>query len=90
VHLAGKTDRGDGIGGETRGLQRFANGQRGGAPPVARILFGPAGLGTGEIGVLFRAGSEDCAAFIDDDGARAAGTDVNTENWNTASFLRKT
>jgi hypothetical protein len=55
VHLAGKADGGDGFGRQTRNLQRFANCDGGGAPPVARILLGPAGLGAGKVGVLFRA-----------------------------------
>jgi len=55
VHLAGKADGGDGFGFEAGGLERFANGEGGGAPPVARVLLRPAGLRAGKVGVLFRA-----------------------------------
>jgi hypothetical protein len=77
MHLAGKADAGDGIAGKISGLKRFADGDAGGPPPVARILFGPAGFGTGEVGVLCGAGSENCAAVIKDDGASSTGTNVN-------------
>jgi hypothetical protein len=40
--------------------------------------------------VLFRAGGEDGAVFVDDDGPRSAGADVDAEDWNTASFLNQT
>ena len=87
VHLAGKTDGRDVFGDETRNLQRFANRESRGAPPVARVLLGPAGLRAGEIGVFFRAGGEDCAVFVEDYGASAACAYVDPEDWNTASFL---
>jgi hypothetical protein len=87
VHLAGESDGGDGFGGEARGLEGFANRQCGGAPPVARILLRPAGRGTGEVGVLFRARRKDRAVFFEEDGAGSAGSDVDAEDGDTASFL---
>jgi len=66
-------------------LKRFANGKRRGAPPIARILLRPAGLRTGEIGVLFGARSEYCAVLVKDNRARAACSDINAEDWNGAS-----
>jgi hypothetical protein len=66
MHLAGKSDGGDGFGGEARSLERFANGERRGAPPVARVLLRPARLRAGEIGVLLRTRSEDGAVLIED------------------------
>jgi len=86
VHLARKSDGGDGFGCETRGRERFANRERGSAPPVARVLLGPAWLRTGEVGVLFCARSEDTAVLVENDGARSTGADVNAEDGNTASF----
>jgi hypothetical protein len=47
-------------------------------------------LRAGEIGVFFRARGKDCAVFVEDDGAGSAGSDVDAENWNAASFLSKT
>lgn len=90
VHLAGKTYGGDGFASETRDLQRFADSESGGAPPVAGILLGPAGHWAGEVGVLFRARGEHCTVFIENESARSAGSDVDAEDWNTASFLRET
>jgi hypothetical protein len=87
VHLAGKTDGRDVFGDETRSLQSFVNRESRGAPPVARVLLGPAGLRAGEIGVFLRAGGEDCAVFVEDYGASAACAYVDPEDWNTASFL---
>ena len=43
VHLPGKADARDGIGGFAGGLNGFADGDGCGAPPVPRILLGPAG-----------------------------------------------
>jgi len=90
MHLARKSDGGDRVRRESRRLKRFANSQRGGAPPVSRVLFRPARLRTGEIGMRLRAGGQDCSPVIEDDRARSAGADVNTENENTASFYRRT
>ena len=90
MHLAGKPDSGDGFSGEARSLQRFANRESRGAPPVAWVLLGPAGLRAGEVGVLFRARGEDCAVLVEDYGAGSACADVDTEDWDTASFLHKT
>jgi hypothetical protein len=87
VHLAGESDGGDGFGCEARGLEGFANRQCDGAPPVARILLRPAGLRTGEVGVLFRARRQDRAVFVEEDGAGSAGSDVDAEDGDTASFL---
>jgi hypothetical protein len=87
VHLAGESDGGDGFGCEAGGLESFANRQCGGAPPVARILLRPAGFGTGEVGVLFRARRKDCAVFVEKDGAGSAGSDVDAEDGDTVSFL---
>jgi hypothetical protein len=75
--LAGKPDAGDGVAVETGGLQGFADGESRGAPPVARVLLGPARLRTGEVGVIFGARSENGAAVVKDNGASSAGSDIN-------------
>ena len=77
MHLAGKSDGGDGFGGEGRELERFANGKSCGAPPVTRILFRPTRLRTRKIRVLFCARSEDGAVVIEDDGAGSTGSDID-------------
>ena len=71
-------------------MQRFANRESRGAPPVTWVLLGPAGLRAGEVGVLFRARGEDCAVLVEDYGAGTACAYVDTEDRNTASFLQKT
>jgi hypothetical protein len=58
-------------------LKRFADGQRSGAPPIARILLGPTGFGAGEVGVFFCARGEDGAVIVENDGASSAGADVD-------------
>ena len=90
MHLAGESDGGDGFGCEARSPEGFANRQCGGAPPVARILLRPAGLRTGEVGVLFRARRKNRAVFVEEDGAGSAGSDVDAEDGDTASFLSPT
>lgn len=86
MHLAGETDGCDGIGGESGRLERFANCERRGAPPVAGILFCPAWLRAGELSVLFGSRGEDRAASVEDNGAGSAGADVDAEDRNIASF----
>jgi len=77
VHLAGEADGRDGITGKFGGFERFANGEASGAPPVARILLGPAGFGAGKVGMFFRAGGENRAAVVEDDRTSATGSDVD-------------
>jgi len=86
MHLAGEADGGDGIGGESGRLERFANRERRGAPPVAGILFCPAWLRAGELSVLFGPRGEDRSAPVEDNGAGSASADVDAEDRNTASF----
>jgi len=67
-------------------LERFANRNRRGAPPVARILFRPTGLRAGEIGVLFGARGENRSMFVENERAGSTGSDIDAEDWNTASI----
>ena len=57
--------------------QRLANRDGAGAPPIFRMLFGPADLWRREGRVFFGRGCEHAALLIDDEGARAAGANVN-------------
>jgi hypothetical protein len=50
-------------------------------------LLCPTWLRASEIGVLFRARSENRAVVVEDDSARSACSDVDAEDWNTASLL---
>ncbi len=64
MHLSGEADASDGIRGNGGNLDSLLSGDDGGAPPVARILFGPARFGTGERNVFFGAGAENAAGFV--------------------------
>ena len=83
--MPGETDGRNGLAGKASGLKSFANGEGGGAPPVARILLGPAGFRDGEVGMFFVTGSEDGATVIENDGACAAGSDIYAQDWNEPS-----
>jgi hypothetical protein len=85
VHLAGETDRGDVFAGQMRRRERLANCDAGGAPPVFRLLFGPADLWSSERLMIRRCGGNQLAAVIDYDGPRATGADVNSEKVDKAS-----
>jgi hypothetical protein len=79
VHLARKADAGDVFAAEIRFGERLADGEAGGAPPVFRMLLGPANLRRGE-GLMVRSGRRDNAAVAADyNGARAASANVNSE-----------
>jgi len=88
MHLARKSDSGDRFGRETGTLESPANCKCGSAPPVARVLLRPSRLRAGEIRVLFRARGKDRAMFAEDDSAGSAGSNIDTEDWDTASFER--
>ena len=79
MHLAGEPDAGDFIRGDAGAAQGFANRNRAGAPPVFGLLFCPADLWGREGRVLFCRGCEHAALLIDDEGACAAGANVNAE-----------
>jgi hypothetical protein len=78
VHLAGEADGGNVGGFDLRFFQDGFGGGAGGLPPVFGVLFRPAGLGRTD-GVLGHRGGEDGAVFIADEGLRAAGSDVDSE-----------
>jgi hypothetical protein len=82
VHLSGKADAGDRVAANAGGRESAANRQTASAPPIAWILFRPTGVRRCERGVLFDARAEDAAFCVDDQDARAAGANVNSENVN--------
>jgi hypothetical protein len=77
VHLAGEADASDIFAGEICFRERLANGEAGGAPPIFRLLLGPAHLRRSERLVIGCRGRDDAAFSINHDGARAAGSDIN-------------
>lgn len=85
MHLAGEADAGEVFAGEVRTRKRFANRNAGGAPPVFGLLFRPANLRRCERLMIGRSGRNEPPALIDDDGARAAGANVNPEYVDKAS-----
>jgi hypothetical protein len=88
VHLSGETNAGDIIGAEAGFLDRFGNCQTAGSPPVVRMLLGPADLRRGKRGVLLGGGRDDMTLLIDDQRARAAGSNIDAENVN-GGFLQR-
>lgn len=87
MHLPGKADARDGIGGFAGGLNGFADSDGCGAPPVPGILLGPAGVRAGEGRVLFGTGSNNAAGFIKDQGARSSGSHIDAKGSDKASHL---
>src|SRR5205807_722396 len=79
VHLTRESNAGNVIGTQIGGVKRLADGESTGAPPVARILLGPARLRTKERLVLFRSGSDDPSSLVHDECPRSAGAYVDTE-----------
>ena len=86
VHLAGEADAGDVIWAQIGGMKSLADSRAAGSPPVARILLGPAGARTAEGLVVVGAGSDDFAGGVHDERAGAAGTNVDAEISDVASF----
>ena len=85
VHLSGETNAGDFVGAKARLLQGFRNSYAAGSPPVVGMLLGPADLGRGKRGMLLGGGCDDVPLFVDDQRARATGSNIDAENVNGAS-----
>jgi hypothetical protein len=79
MHLAGEANAGNVFAREIRSLECVANRCAGGAPPVFRMLLGPADLRRGEGLMVFRGRRDNGAAAIDYDRARPARANVNPE-----------
>jgi hypothetical protein len=82
MHLAGKAERANGCRLDAAGGERGARGFMRGPPPVVGILLGPRRARGSERRVVARSRGQQCAVFSDDDGARAAGADVDAEDRN--------
>src|SRR5579875_568653 len=76
VHLAGEADGLNFRAGRLR--ERFSDGLLRGTPPVIWVLLGPAWLRGAEGSVLCRGRSGQLAGGADENGARAARTDIQT------------
>ena len=85
MHLTGETYAGDVFSAKVGTRDGFANRNTGGAPPVLRLLLGPANLRRSKGLVFFRGRGDDVAVAINDDGARSSGTNVNPEYVDRAS-----
>ncbi len=87
VHLAGEADGFDldAVAGGGCGFEGAEDGFLRGAPPVFGVLLGPADVRGGDGGVVGGVGGEDLACAVDEDGAGAAGADVDAEkhDWRT-------
>ena len=89
VHLAGEADARDVITAQARLLERLSNREAAGSPPVLGILLGPADLWGSEGRMLFGGGTHYMSVRVDDERARAAGSDVDAEyvNGNLPEYL---
>jgi len=76
VHLTGETDTRYVIGRCARSLQRFLYRCATSAPPIERVLFGPAVLRRRKGLMLVCAGRGNAAASVNEKRARAAGSNV--------------
>ena len=87
VHLAGEADGFDlgAVAGGAGGLEGAEDGLLRGAPPVFGILLGPADVFGVDGRVVGGVGGEDVACAVDEDGAGAAGADVDAEKHGTGS-----
>jgi len=77
VHLSGKADARDAIGGDTALRQDRGHRLSTGAPPVVGILFRPGGLRRTKDGVVGRRRCEPAAIVVEKQRARPARADVD-------------
>jgi len=85
VHLTGEANTSDFFSVEIGTRYGLANRNARGAPPVLRLLLGPADLRRSEGLMLFRGGRDDAAVAVDDECARSSCTNVNPEYVDGAS-----
>jgi hypothetical protein len=88
VHLAGKPNTRDGIGGNTGVANRLLNRDGRRPPPVSRILFRPTRLGTPKGLVFGRSRRENLTAIVHDNRARSASTDIDPEEVDRSPSFR--
>jgi hypothetical protein len=82
MHLAGEADAGNVLGSHTGTLQRLRNRDATGAPPIFRMLLGPADLRRSKGSVLFGSRRDDAAPLVEDQRPRSTCADVNAESKN--------
>ncbi len=80
VHLPGKPYASDLLGGQGCAGQRFPHCDPAGPPPVFGMLLRPTNLRRSKWLVFLGSRCEDLTSLADDDGASAAGTNVNSKN----------
>jgi hypothetical protein len=85
MHLAGEADACYFFGANRRFLQSFFYRDAAGAPPIARILFGPATLRRSERLMLFRPRRHDDTRGVHQQRAGAAGANVNAKEADLGS-----
>ncbi len=79
VHLSGEPDAGDLFGAHAFGREHRAHRRRARAPPVARVLLGPARVRRGERRVLDGRAGDDTSRLVNHERAAAARPDVDSD-----------
>jgi hypothetical protein len=79
MHLAAEADAGDLFAFGVTLFQQLANGALAGLPPIVRVLFGPTSAGRCKRLMLVDGRCDDRAGFIDQQGARSPGADIDSE-----------
>jgi hypothetical protein len=90
VHLSGQTNTSDLITAQSGGSQRFRHGHAARAPPVGRILLGPANLRRCESSVVFSGGGKQASLGINNQGARTSSADIDTQKIHSVALLAAT
>jgi len=77
MHLPGKTHARNVRAAQPGFREGRFDGKSAGAPPIFRVLLGPANLRRTEMLMLFRSGRDDFSLCINDQGARSARAYIN-------------
>src|SRR5437588_3022712 len=86
MHLARKADGRDIRRTGSRLGNNLPNSLATSAPPILRLLLGPAGLGRGEVTMFSCGRSKDSPAFVDEQRAGATGADVDPQKIHRLSL----
>jgi hypothetical protein len=79
MHLAGQSHTGNFVRPDVGAAESFAYRNPAGTPPVLGLLFGPTDLGRGKRRVFFGRRGQQVPLLIEDEGARAASSNVNSD-----------
>src|SRR5580658_213079 len=90
VHLSGQANASDLIAAHSGGCQRFRHRHAARAPPVARILLGPANLRRRESSVVFGSGGKQASLAINNQGARTSSADIDSQKIHSVALLAAT